>query len=749
MKCADITSDESGKHVMLYQPSMFRMPAGVTVSVPILSKYDFDDNGKIVSYSAQFDTAALEAYNFQRPYSSQVATPAVRNMETVQFLCKTFQTMAGQTVNDALMQKLLSEMSRSYETKIDCKQVQTSEEFGFSLHNVPLAACFAECSVKYGGMQVIDVMCGDSTSDLNGKQVMIYQPSRFRLTTGQTVSVPIVIKYDFNDEGKIVASSTQFDTSTLQTYNSQSAQNSEFEPAAAKNAATIKYTCKLFKLVAGGQTVDQALMDRLTHELMGFSAPKINCEQVPTSKELGFSLRQVPISACFAESAKKYGGWKIIDVECEDITVDESGRSVMLYQQSTFKLPSGQTISMPIVSKYDFNDHGEVLAYSTQFDASAFKTYPQFSGSHVTSLATQNVATIKYLCKSFQSMMGQTVDKAFVQKLLPEMMSAYAPAIDCNQVSSSEEFGFTLQGVPASACFAECAKKYGGLQLIDVRCEDPAVDSSGKKVMSYQPSMFRLTTGQTVTVPIIIKYDFDDEGKVVASSTQFDTSVLQTYMTQSPYHSQVSTASAKNSATVDSLCGILQQMSGQTVSERLMEKLMPEMTGFYASMVNCNQVGTSEEFGFSLHGVPVGECFAEGAKKYAGLHIADISCDDIAADTTGKTVMIAGQLTFETSYGSSYGHMTKVPMFSKYNFNSDGKIVAYSSQYDTSALVSEVVENKSASVKLLASPSFTLWSAVAIVLSFAFGSAVALLAMRVVTKRHQTPLLQDSQNPYA
>jgi len=648
------------------------------------------------------------------------------NVKTMNDVCTITQEMAGATVNQALMTRLMPRLMWHYASKVDCNQVATSDEFGFSLKGVSYQECLGETIKKYQGTQITSMECAAIVE--TGNSVMVYQPSSFKLATGQTVTVPIFSKYDFNDMGKIVAYTTQFDTSVF-----------DAVAPAARNTATIKYQCQIFREMMAGQTISKSLLDKILPEMMGFYAPTVNCEQVQTSTDFGFSLKSVPVSTCFNEATKKWGGLQMIDLECKHVTVDKNGETVMLYQPSTFRLPTGRMVNLPILNRYDFNSQGKIISYSMQFDTSVLEAYTSHFANgpqYATSAANRNSAVVRNQCKIMQEMAsGQTISQPLTEKLLPEMMGFYAATVDCDQVATSAQWGFSLRDVPITTCWGEATKKYGGMQIVQWKCEDVAADGSGDSVMLYQPSIFKLPTGEMVSVPIITKYNFNDEGKIVSYSSQFDTSVLGAYGSRLAYNSPYATPAARNAATVEKNCQVQQQMVGQTVSQTTVDSVMTQIMGAYTSRISCNSVATSAEFGFSLQDASLAECLAQDAKKYGGFHIVNWRCADVASDETGKSVVLFQPSTFVTPAGQ----MVSVPIFTKYDFNEDGKIVAFSTQFDTSVFSQGYIAKSLASTQVWTT-SF---------LPFVLGCSVAAFAMHLAMRRRQPPLSQEGYNPCA
>merc|ERR1712062_215129 len=90
----------------------------------------------------------------------------------------------------------------------------------------------------------------------------------------------------------------------------------------------------------------------------------------------------------------------------------------------------------------------------------------------------------------------------------------------------------------------------------------------------------------------------------------------------------------------------------------------------------------SEKYGFSLKGVSFEDCISKVVKIYAGIQIKAHTCGHVAAEKDGMTVLSTKSYTMEMSTGQTIEN----PMFTQFDFNADGKIVAYRSSYDTSIL---------------------------------------------------------------
>lgn len=138
-----------------------------------------------------------------------------------------------------------------------------------------------------------------------------------------------------------------------------------------------------------------------------------------------------------------------------------------------------------------------------------------------------NIETVTKMCSISQKMMqGERVEEASMQKMMSEMMGFYAPKMDCDFVSASPEFGLHLVGVPASTCLADLTKKYHGMELVHMECENPTADESGKIVNVLQHYKSKMPTGKMLSYITSVKYIFDDDGKIATWNYIVDTSVM-------------------------------------------------------------------------------------------------------------------------------------------------------------------------------------------------------------------------------
>lgn len=254
----------------------------------------------------------------------------------------------------------------------------------------------------------------------------------------------------------------------------------------------------------------------------------------------------VPFSACLAELPKKYGGLVIVFMECEDPVADESGKTVVVYQNTVSKLPTGHVTSYSASQKYEFNDDGKIVASKHIHDTSIFGSL-----SH----AAKNTATIADMCLISKKMQGSTINETSMRKMMSQMEQFFAKKTDCDMVSTSKEFGHHLVGVPASDCFAEAAKKFVGMKIIDVDCSEPLADLSGKTVVSYEETKVMTPDEQMMSVFVSRKYIFNSDRKIMGHSTDFDTSILRSM-----------TLASKNEGTIARMCSIFKHMQGSTIN---------------------------------------------------------------------------------------------------------------------------------------------------------------------------------------
>jgi len=191
----------------------------------------------------------------------------------------------------------------------------------------------------------------------------------------------------------------------------------------------------------------------------------------------------------------------------------------------------------------------------------------------------------------------------------------------------------------------------------------------------------------------------------------------------------------------------------QDIQADLMQELLQEMTGFFTGTVGCDQVAPSAEFGFMLKSVPNQECFGEASEDI--WPVLNTSCEDIGTDKSGKSVMLHTKGVFSACWK---GQTINLAHMSKYTFDDNGTIVAYTTQFDTSALKSshsirpqyaEKTNNYAAGLSgqapmaLIDKVFVKFYTALAASAGFVLGVFMAVFVMRGFWKG-QTPLSEDS-----
>merc|ERR1719161_2729390 len=162
-------------------------------------KYTFGDDGKIVAYEENFDTAPLDD----------------ANVATVKKMCTMDQEMAGKAVSQRALAKLGADTAGLYAPTVDCSSVASSHtKWSFALTNVPLSECMSKMAAIFEGYEATKYGCDDvaSVAGSQGKKIIWSTTPQFMTPGGERVSGHFVYTYVFNDAGKIVSVDQTFDT---------------------------------------------------------------------------------------------------------------------------------------------------------------------------------------------------------------------------------------------------------------------------------------------------------------------------------------------------------------------------------------------------------------------------------------------------------------------------------------------------------------------------------------------------------
>mmetsp|Transcript_55887 Transcript_55887/g.120905 ORF Transcript_55887/g.120905 Transcript_55887/m.120905 type:complete len:501 (-) Transcript_55887:419-1921(-) len=427
--------------------------------------------------------------------------------ESIAELCRVFQSIEGKTLSEAKFDEFRSRLSGLFAPLVSCKQVSSSEEWGFDLVDVPVSECMEQAIKRYSGMHPIRFACDDTFVDSSGKNAVIHQPVTVKTPSQRTVKLDVFRMLEFNDAGQIVKVNTQFDTSALQA-----------ERVGSQNSAAVKKLCDIAATEMKESTIGWSMVKKLVPQMEDLFAEKVDCVVDASSKNFGYVRRGVPIWECAVVEEELYRGLQVLDVSCEDIFADEDGQSLVIDMPMTLKLSTGKRAYLRTYFKLSFDGEGKIKSYRAEFDSSVLQDETP---------AARNVATITELYRLAKEVEGRIYDRTMVADLLPKMEAFFAPRIDCNVDASSKDFGYARTGVPLSECAAAEEEKYRGMEVAQFSMDDIFADEGGRSLMVDTLMRLRLTSGRTVELRAYCKFNFNHEGKIMSYSAQFDTSPLQ------------------------------------------------------------------------------------------------------------------------------------------------------------------------------------------------------------------------------
>merc|ERR1712159_601849 len=127
----------------------------------------------------------------------------------------------------------------------------------------------------------------------------------------------------------------------------------------------------------------------------------------------------------------------------------------------------------------------------------------------------------------------------------------------------------------------------------------------------------------------------------------------------------------RNKATIEKQYKIQNELNAKSIGAADVKKLFGEFAEIYATKMDCDVIPTAPG-GVRLKGVPVGECFGEVLKVLAGCVFHEQKAVDVTIGPEGKIIIV-----YEVDDVTKDGKRFSIPMFVRYEFNDDGKIVGY------------------------------------------------------------------------
>merc|ERR1719191_949568 len=120
-----------GKQVLWGFHSTMQTAAGETLEMALNYKYTFGDDGKVVAYEQNWDTAPLDD----------------ANVATLKKMCGIAGGMKGKVLSAEVMQKLGADMAEFYAPRISCSSTPNSD-LGWVLEDAPFTDCVAAGASK-------------------------------------------------------------------------------------------------------------------------------------------------------------------------------------------------------------------------------------------------------------------------------------------------------------------------------------------------------------------------------------------------------------------------------------------------------------------------------------------------------------------------------------------------------------------------------------------------------------------------
>jgi len=307
----------------------------------------------------------------------------------------------------------------------------------------------------------------------------------------------------------------------------------EMESSTQRNTATVRKWEEILQKM-NFDMADTEKMVELSKELASLTAPQMLC--VSSGTKAGFELKDISISDCMVAFGSKMVGVQLVHSEITSIDPTSGGKRVFTEWLMVAEGVTGtgaviphSRLSFRDITRFDFDDAGLIVGVAAFGDDGAVDTIQQ-------SPAKRNAETATKFGEAFQELNGAVFGPEAWVGILKDLASMTAPKLACSWAPGTKH-GFDIVvsiedclSALGNTAHSENTDKEPQFKVVSQDLASFAIDhnSGGKTILSEFQNVVEVS-GTRLSYPDVMRFDFDDEGLVVAITIIGDDGILASF----------------------------------------------------------------------------------------------------------------------------------------------------------------------------------------------------------------------------
>jgi len=237
---------------------------------------------------------------------------------------------------------------------LDCSGIPGNAEFGYDLKGVTIDECMqADLNPRIKQVQLAYFKCLDIIADEDAGQVEVIAEMGNTGKYGKKFNTRASNTLYF-ENGKIVRMRALYDPTN-------------WEASPIRDA--LDSYCSMTNFMAGMDTTNTAEIEKTENKLASLYASTVDCSSDPNNPVLGYDLKGVPASECFAADANvKVKRVEMGPMKCIDTIADEqAGKGAVFFEMSNTGKYTDK-FSVRVASRFTM-ENGLITSYHDVYDS--------------------------------------------------------------------------------------------------------------------------------------------------------------------------------------------------------------------------------------------------------------------------------------------------------------------------------------------------------------------------------------------
>jgi len=332
------------------------------------------------------------------------------------------------------------------------------------------------------------------------------------------------------------------------------AQETSWSDVGEMNIAKLRQLNEISKQMKG-KHFTESLAAKIAQESMSYYASMMSCS-VGKGSRFAIDLANVPVMDCWKALAKSWRNIKNIDFDMNRLAIDPTSGGKIIFARVPWEAigvtDAGQEVPGTKMRGtdnylYGFNDEGQIVRVDYDYDSGLIEDLRKKIISYETNgraeswtdVGQQNVAKVTHLFRiATDGLLQKPMTQAMSEQMSDRISSFYAPTISCSQ-SKGTSIAVDLTDVPSWKCLNAKSELWANMKFIEMGLKKIAIDpqSDGQTILATVPYKMVGVTSNGEDVPDTyvhgmynFRFDFDHEGKIVYSDSEFDSGIFEKTM---------------------------------------------------------------------------------------------------------------------------------------------------------------------------------------------------------------------------